>query len=208
VTDDDSFNDGPTPMPEHRDRDRRGSGATPVVPGFDSGDRHDITDPISWLEGDLDAAARDIVERSARSAGDGTPWGQFAKLINREDLRHRKVVGALKDLRKSISPDTLKAIHSTNRTVKTAKRIAIAVVIAAAGSLTAAVASYSAHERQIGADSVRLTHAEDAVKNCQDAVKNFQGSIDNILLELGRRSRTIVHPSTTVDDALAKGLVP
>lgn len=206
MSDSDEFEAQPTPQPK-ADRVR---GRTDNGDDWELEDSK-VTDPMDWLSRDLDDSERDLQDRLGyRDSGAGVSAGRFVQLITVTDQRekrarkrHRKVVDVLREIRHAISPETIKNIESTVDTVKTAKRIAVAVVLSAAASLAGGIATYSAHERQAGAEEVRLKRAEDDIKEVSPKLDliddRCRKAVDQLRIEFGRHSSiNVSQPATTL----------
>lgn len=69
-----------------------------------------VTDPVEWASEDMNSAAYDICRRAGRSAGDPTPYGQFASSqakANEREMRWRRrdreIVGVVNVLLREIA---------------------------------------------------------------------------------------------------------
>lgn len=162
-------------------------------------DEREITRPEAIFERGLTDEERLNLGKTGRDPDSPAPFGQLFKVGARlhqleqrrarsdteQRRRDRVLANELLAVREAVSPDHIQKLDarlsSTETTLRGARRIMIAGILAAAGSLggVGKVVLDSAGQR--GGDAVRLQQLE-------RAVDRLQGAIDQLRLEIGRHT--------------------
>lgn len=164
----------------------------------------ELTDPVLLLERGLLPEEQEIVQRSCRDGGEPVPYAQFAKLVHRQHEQERARrkrdtdrVREIEELRQAVSPEVVERIDrrltTTEKTLRAARRLVIAAVIAVAGSAGVLAKALLDGAEARGAATERLKQIELRIERLYDDIHE---------LRINRRSEIKTNTSFTAQGPL------